>query len=159
MAYDLEAFIGPTEYLNKLFLGCEGIQVINVTCEFSVVPMSEELYRTIHDKEATSGMSYYEGIVGITRDTEEFGRLASRDGILAYVNISYHGGSGSQLAMVWKDESVLFGPIVDRRHAPPGRDGAVNRALALMGVAVGDAEDEFSALRLGSRRETDEWFY
>ena len=59
--------------------------------------------------------------------------------------------------MAWQNEAVLIGLTVDERHAPPGRDGAVNRALASMGViAVGD-EDEFSALGLGLHRETDEW--
>ena len=157
MSYDLQAFIGPSDHFLKLFTGCSGVEVIGLNQGFSLIPVSEELFEIIHEGKPVSEISDFGGEVGISKDIEEFGRLSSKEGMLAYVNISYNGGHGFQLAMAWKNESVLFDLTVDSRQAPPGPDGAVNRALSSMGVVVANAVDEFSELQLGSQRETDDW--
>jgi hypothetical protein len=79
---------------------------------------------------------------------------------VAYIQTDYHGGTGSQCAIVWRDGAVSSGPLetVDKQGSiTPLRERAINRAVMELGVERGDARDEFEALGLNRHRDNDDW--
>jgi hypothetical protein len=85
----------------------------------------------------------------------------SRTFPLAYVQTSYEGGPGVQSAVVWDGGTVVFGPLAtgDEEGATttPLLEGAINRAVRLLGVSRVRAIDEFDALGLGLHRLNEDW--
>lgn len=82
---------------------------------------------------------------------------------LAYVETDYFGWVGSQAAIAWVGGEVVFGPL----RTPPGQNGfavgpvssggAINRAVALLGVAPRQSYAEFDAIGLGTYRSNEKW--
>ncbi|POM20951.1 hypothetical protein CSX04_02373 [Burkholderia cepacia] len=68
---------------------------------------------------------------------------------LAYVEAEFFGGSGTQAHARFADGRAS-GPLVVSDHA-------INEALRHLGVAKGDAFDEFEAIGLDQHRDTDRW--
>jgi hypothetical protein len=85
----------------------------------------------------------------------------SRTFPLAYVQTDYEGGPGVQSAVAWDGGPVVFGPLasgdVDGATSTPILEGAINRAVRLLGVPRGNAIDEFDALGLGRHRINGDW--
>lgn len=75
----------------------------------------------------------------------------SLGGPVAYVETDYAGGGGSQGAVVFRDGRLAMQPVT-------AHTGPINRALALLGVTVGNGhQDEFEAVGLNRHRHTEEW--
>jgi hypothetical protein len=115
------------------------------------------------------------GFRSLTNAVAVFARELSLNGPVAYVETEYFGGNGDQGAAAWDQGRLIYGP---RRSSFPG---AINQALATLGVRKpspqGSEEtpwltklwrrafqtarrafrDEFAAVGLGRRRQTDEW--
>jgi hypothetical protein len=78
-------------------------------------------------------------------------RLASSDTFLVYFETEYFGGMGAQGAVALIDGQLAFGP-------ESAEFGTINRALALLGVAVNPpAHDELEAIGLNRHRQTEHW--
>ena len=78
-------------------------------------------------------------------------RLASSDASLVYFETEYFGGMGAQGAVALINGQLAFGP-------ESAESGTINRALALLGVAVNPpAHDEFEAIGLNRHRQTEHW--
>lgn len=73
---------------------------------------------------------------------------ASIMGALAYVETDYHGGQGDQSAGAWVDGRVR---AMQRGH------GAINSALAAIGVERDGDKDAFDTIRLGKRRSLEDY--
>lgn len=96
----------------------------------------------------------------------EWATAASARTPVAYVEQWTFAGPGDQSAIVWAGGDVVFGPcftsteddceppfIFVNRHEPT----AVHRALRELGVERGDAIDEYAALGLNMKRNTEDW--
>jgi hypothetical protein len=68
---------------------------------------------------------------------------------LAYIEAEFFGGGGSQAHALFSEGMLLGKTIVS--------ESAINDALRYLGVAKGDAVDEFEAVGLGQHRNTDAW--
>jgi len=96
----------------------------------------------------------------------EWAVAASAQQAIAYVEQWTFAGPGEQSAIVWSGGSIVWGPsftsteddceppfeFVDR-HQPT----AVHLALRELGVERGDAVDEYAALGLDMKRNTEDW--
>jgi hypothetical protein len=80
---------------------------------------------------------------------------ASADGAIAYLEADFFGGDGDQVARVWKDGKLVFGPVW--LDDAPGAGTPISQALREMGVVRDSGVDEFDAVRLGWQRETENW--
>jgi hypothetical protein len=72
------------------------------------------------------------------------------------------GGTGTQAMVVWRQGEVWLGPAATKFGWPPpdpasGPRWPFNQALRELGVARGEAFDEFDALSLGRHRHTEDW--
>lgn len=85
----------------------------------------------------------------------------SRTAPLAYIEVEFFGGVGTQTSIAWCEEAVIFGPAKHHfeRTAEdlPRKEWPVNAALAAIGVMPRNSVDEFEALRLGKHRDTADW--
>lgn len=80
---------------------------------------------------------------------------------VAYIEVDFFGGVGTQASIAWREGAVIFGParheFERRTERLPRGSWPVNAALAAIGATAGDSIDEFDALRLGQQRHTDDW--
>jgi hypothetical protein len=76
----------------------------------------------------------------------------SRGGAVAYVETEYHGGTGAQSSVVWKNGAVVL-------PARTADVGPINEALVLLGANRQDSHDEFDAVGLGQYRSNTDWFH
>lgn len=90
-----------------------------------------------------------EGNQGLPVVIVELCERLSTGGSLAYVEAEFFGGIGAQAHALFASGKQV-GPVVVS-------DDAINEALRHVGVQKGEAADEFDAIGLGQRRNTDDW--
>jgi hypothetical protein len=73
----------------------------------------------------------------------------SKQCTLAYVEAEFFGGTGAQAHALFSEGEAIGQAVVS--------ESAINDALRYLGVAKGEAHDEFEAVGLGQHRDTDEW--
>lgn len=73
----------------------------------------------------------------------------SKQCTLAYVEAEFFGGTGAQAHALFSEGKAIGQAVVS--------ENAINDALRYLGVAKGEARDEFEAVGLGQHRDTDEW--
>jgi len=104
------------------------------------------------------GARLFPELPDLTQDQLDFAHVLSRSAPIAYVTTDYFGGMGSQAAAVWSQGELVLPPVETDEKAVL-LDGALNRALRLLGVRVQTgALDEFDALGLGTFRSNPEFF-
>ncbi|GAA2501059.1 hypothetical protein [Actinoplanes humidus] len=83
-------------------------------------------------------------------------------GPLAFVQASFHGGEGEQLAAVWRDGALAWGPVFDGRFDGPREQWPINAALAQLGVKQSGHTyswnpDLFDEVGFGMERDMTDW--
>lgn len=143
MAYTLQALIGDASDL-KMFAP-EGAVVVLLPQGKALIPLSESFRGSYNlpSLPLTDGES-----IEVLADLE-FLIKALNAQKLAYVEAELFGGTGTQAAAVWEKGKLILGPIVEPK--------AINKGLQLLGVTPSDSFDEFEALNLGCRRDTESW--
>ncbi|WP_162908413.1 hypothetical protein [Allorhizocola rhizosphaerae] len=78
---------------------------------------------------------------------------------MAYVELDYFGGVGSQFAAVWHGGILVLGPLVLTEDEPLPAPGwsPISQALRRLGVSVDGHYDEFDAIGLGRHRHVEDW--
>jgi hypothetical protein len=147
MGYDINAILTSASTIEAS--GQDGVGIISLPQGMSLVPLTERHFGggqsdILPDEEATVSNARM-----LSQSVSALASEISKSGIVAYIEAKFWAGVGTQAAVVWKDGSVTFGPVI-------GGD-AINQALRLLGVDRGDARDEFDALGLGKYRHTAEW--
>lgn len=80
---------------------------------------------------------------------ERLGEVLGLSSAVAYVWTDYFGGAGTQGARVWTPS--------DTTGRMNTGSGSINAALALIGVVITDATDEFDSVGLDWYRSNDDW--
>ncbi len=126
--------------------------------EFVLIPLTNELFDRLgggHDKPYDDQFWFFSGSI------RDLAVQLSRTAPVAYIEVDFFGGTGTQASIAWRDEQVVFGPIKYEFEAgteePPRERWPVNAALAAIGATPGNSIDEFDALRLGQHRHTEDW--
>ena len=86
-------------------------------------------------------------------DVESIVRRLSAAGPVAFVWADIFGGHGTQRGEVWRDGTLIFGPVEEWIGAGPT---PISRALAALGVQA-RGRDEFGTVRLDRHRDTVDW--
>jgi len=77
------------------------------------------------------------------------------DGMLAYVETEYFGGTGGQAAAVFsRGKTVLRQTKLDQE--PASREDPINKALRMLGVQASTEQDEFDTVGLGRFRDLED---
>lgn len=154
MGHAINGFIARYEALVAASRDLQNSRVCHLGAGFGFLPLTQDV--TSMDDPAAG----YEFVDRLTAPMAAWAGDQSRLFPLAYVQTDYHGGIGSQCAVVWREGSVCFGPVetVDSyEKVTPLLKGAINRAAHLLGVKRGDARDEFDALGLNLHRDNEGW--
>jgi hypothetical protein len=157
MSHYIHGFIAKLNPLREAAINLNGARVVPLSLGFGFLPIEEEL---VADDEAVPD----ELLVHLTKRLSAWAEVQSYRIPLAYVETEYFGGVGTQVALVWQDGRIAFGPeqsttewVNIKAVSPPLLDRAINRAVRLLGVDRGEALDEFDALGLGRCRSNDCW--
>ncbi len=79
-----------------------------------------------------------------------FGAALSKSGRVAYIETHYFGGTGTQGAAAWSEGREALPPAVKPF-------GAINEALAFVGVEPAANEDAFNSVGLRRHRHDEGW--
>ena|SRR5436190_8542052 len=157
MAHHIRGFIARQDDMQNAAASLQGARVVPLALGFGFLPVTEQL---AGDDEPAP----FEHLERLTSRLGEWAEEQSRQFPLAYVETDYFGGDGWQAAIAWAGGEVVFGPVRTTdlweggKYVPtPLLDGAVNRAVRLLGVERGTARDEFDALGLGRHRSNEGW--
>jgi hypothetical protein len=160
MGHYIHAIIAKSETLEPLVSNNEDAHLVVLSQGFAMVPLTEALYDSLPDNEGSvpPGSDKFEFLTAkICWQILEL----SQSGPIAYCETDYHGGSGSQGAIVWHQRAVTMPPaqfFSDHRRAPHELvQQPINAALHILGVVKGDDVDEFDGLGLGRFRNDEDW--
>jgi hypothetical protein len=154
MGHSINGFIARHDALIAAARDLPKARVCRLVEGFGFVPLTQDV--ASWDDPAAE----YEYLDRLTAAMAAWAVEQSRRFPIAYVQTDYHGGTGSQCAVVWRDGVVSFGPVetVDTyEKATPLLDGAINRAVRFLGVERGHARVEFEALGLNLYRDNEDW--
>jgi hypothetical protein len=134
--------------------------VISLRQEFALLPLTEELFDELAAMKGNQQEIRDEQFFYLCSRTIEAGKLFSLQTPIAYVEMDYFGGVGTQGAVVWVSGELIFGPAVTaEQDALVGNrsEFAINAALRRIEVTKGNCLDEFEAIGLDARRSNEDW--
>jgi hypothetical protein len=144
MSYVLQAIIG----LQECFQGVtsDRLASIQMNCGLRMVPLTREVcehYGIGHLPLTDDGVQTFpEALATVCCEL-------SRNGLVAYLEAEFFGGTGTQAHVLFRDGHMLGIPVI--------AEDAINRALKAFNVPVGASHDEFAAVGLGRCRNTEDW--
>jgi hypothetical protein len=172
MGYDLEAVIGRERVLKSQQSAFQNLEVVVLNQGFALIPMKSELLAEINASAGAESLrtdSFPDFSQGFNPDKLSVAvghwlEDLSSSGSVMYCEAEFFGGSGGQLALIWENREVVFGPIcttwgqADPRLNVSSYEGmAINRALKKLGIVSAASSDEFDTVGLGRYRHTRDW--
>jgi hypothetical protein len=150
MAYVLEGLL--LSPLPAQLAAERGLPTVGLSGDVTLLPVTERLLGSLPGEKAPA--SFPHEFWKLDRALEDLAQELSVAGRVAYIEVDFFGGTGTQDAAVWEAGALWMPPV----HTE-GR-GAVNAALRALGVVPGGALDEFEAVGLmgsGRERSTESW--
>jgi hypothetical protein len=150
MAYQLQAFVGVPAALAPLGAVVPVGEGLALAPRLRVRPLLRR-WETEHDPD----LSDLERAELLARADEEAralldeGLALSRAGAVAWIEADFFGGSGRRAAAAWLGGAVALEPRI--------AEGAIDRALEVLGVVSTPLQDGFDRVGLGRFRSTREW--
>lgn len=144
MAYTLQAVIARSGAFSGPLP--QGLEVIRLIGGMDMLPLSTEALKA-HDIPFCPLTD--EGEKELPPQLLKLCKQLSKQCTLAYVEAEFFGGAGAEARALFSDGKAIGQAVVS--------EGAINEALRYLGVAKGDAHDEFEAVGLAQHRDTDEW--
>ncbi len=142
----MKAFIGRKENLTPIRDKYSNSNLVDLSDEISMIPMTEELFDEINQLDTFSGISSFEFL---TENIENKTLDLIGDKKLAYVESDFFGGQGGHAGLIWKDGQREF--IGDFKKS------TMNEILKKLGVIRNGNQDEFETIRLDKHRNTEDW--
>ena len=149
MGYELGALLTRRSVLESATGAYRSIRSVALSPEIMLVPMTEDLEEEMMiECDSTDDVpdAHFDCL---TPQFAGWARDASKNGLVAYVEAGYFGGSGSQSAIVWENGQ--------RTHELLHKSDAINVVLRLLGVHAAAGMDEFDTIGLGRCRRTARW--
>ena len=146
MAHFVTGFITKTDYIHQICSESSSLRSVSLEQGFSLFPLTDKLLDNLRIPRS-KGLDDFDKL-----PTELTDLLAKLSVIcpLLYFETEYFGGDGNQLAIVFENGKMIFGPAQDVV-------GPINEGLCLLGVEKKANSDEFDSIGLGENRSTDEW--
>lgn len=155
MGYDLRALIGQRAALESLRKTFPFLTLVELKQQFFLIPLTEQVHNYFENDRRIPFSSGHPFHFLPRMIVEEVQKIASPK-LLAYLEADYFGGFGHQASVLWQDGRAIIGPMMAASNLPL-LEMPINRVLRVMGVQAEHAIDEFDALGLGSRRDTNNW--
>jgi hypothetical protein len=146
MGHYLQAIIGKMEDIAPLRRAYNNAELIELTQEFALVPMTEDLFDEINEgvkSESIEKLTHFTANI----ETKIVHELGLRQ--FAYVESEFFGGIGGHICLVY-GESPSSKILPSSYHS-------MNQALRQLGIKRKGEFDEFLTLGLDRYRSTEEW--
>jgi hypothetical protein len=156
MAYQLCAMAGRQPVIQAAG-AATGVRAVELRQGIWLLPITRPLWA---GGDTAGAVPFGQNFYLLSAEIEAIACQASRAGLVAYLEAEIFGGAGDQAAVAWRDGEVCLGPFTTQGWAqePSNRvQWPLNRALRELGVARGEAFDEFDAVGLGKHRHTEDW--
>ena len=115
---------------------------------FAILPLREQDLASVVGIFTTG---HVDGFNYLSEQLVDVLRLASSESQLLFFETEYFGGAGTQGAVLFRNETVVYGPKAAEL-------GPINEALSLLGVRVTTpASDEFETIGLHTHRTSEAW--
>ncbi|WP_350277638.1 hypothetical protein [Kribbella sp. HUAS MG21] len=154
MGYELRALITRSDAI----LNDVDLAVVQRPEQFVLIPLTHDVFDRLGGGDDRPHEQQFWFLSGGIRD---LALQLSRTAPVAYIEVEFFGGAGTQASIAWRDGQIIAAPAKHDFEAGvdalPRERWPVNAALAAIGATVGNAIDEFDALRLGQHRQTDDW--
>src|SRR5688500_2862860 len=107
MGHEISAFIGRADALRQAVRELPQAHLVGLRQAFAALPVTDEFHdETIANDRPLVGAPPANGLLLL--ETTSFGvKLSQKAGAIAYVETFYFGGTGSQIAMAWKDGEII----------------------------------------------------
>lgn len=137
MGHHLHAFLGRPDVLVRLAPHIRDLRLITLPQGLALAPIVPEQYPLGDDEPSGPGdLIYCPGSIA------DAAALASKHGLIGWMESDYHAGIGESRAAVWRDG--VFEPMPE-----------VDPLLRELGVLPADGMDEWDTVGLGDWRSTD----
>jgi hypothetical protein len=154
MAHELRALITRAGAVHD----SRNLAVVPRPQEFVLIPITDELFDQL---DGGQEKVYADQFWFLSGGVHDLAVQLSRTAPVAYIEVEFFGGVGTQASIAWRDGAVISGPTKHEfeygADEPPRERWPVNAALAAIGATPGNSIDEFDGLRLGQRRHTERW--
>lgn len=148
MGHHVQAIIVPMASADAISQAWPELPRANLNGGFVAFPVDADLIDNRIAPDVTPGTADNQLIL-LTNGFHEQLRILSCQSQLAYVETDYFGGVGGQGALVMRDGKEIMPPTWRT-------SGAINDALALIGVRRKLMRDEFDTVGLGDIRSNDD---
>ncbi|MFF5157945.1 hypothetical protein ACFY3N_17130 [Streptomyces sp. NPDC000348] len=154
MGYEVQAVIAGDELLRAASRGVPGARVAPLRQGLSLMPITDDVFDAGTDGSIARDLGFRRLPGGFDRLLAQW----SAAGPVAYAETGYFGGVGEQRAAVRGDGALAVGPL----NAPAKKwfsraVSPIPQALRQLGVRSSLGEDEFEAVGLDRRRNSDDW--
>lgn len=149
MGYTIRAVLAKEEIFAPPPAWIADSRVIPLAAGISMIPFSSKLCEQFGPEERPLLYDSYDIFLHLPEGLVPELQALSAGGTIVYVESEYHGGSGEQQAMAWKDGKVLMAPEESRN--------AINSALWHLEITSEPGKDRFDTLGLGRERSVDDW--
>ena len=149
MAYQIQAFIGPRDVLQRLPEAFRGARLVPLLVEPLVLaPFVQVLRSAVQSRGADEEPGWPFSM--LAREGARCVQDLCAAGAFVYVEAEFFGGAGHQSAIGFRDGQIAFKPLAAR--------DAINQALRFLGVERSGKQDEFDTVGLFRHRSTDAWY-
>jgi hypothetical protein len=156
--YAQQAVIAAEPLLSSVAHTVEGARVVPLPQAFALLPMTDAFYDAVACGASEAADDRPDGFWKLPPGFDRTLAAWSEGGPVAYVEAEYCGGTGQQTAQVWHGGVVVLGPVHIAAGVPfPAAGSPISQALRRLGVARGRHADEFEAVALRRRRDTEDW--
>jgi hypothetical protein len=163
MGHMLAAFISQSAALRALAAACGHTQIIALPHGFFLLPIQVELLDHDHFQLPNPLPTEYPAFRLLVPELIVIAGQHAQAAPIAYVETDYHGGVGTQAAMLWYRDTIIgpvqteTRPMLGRRDMVPAEQRAINQILHHLGVQPTTRNDCFDTLGLGRFRSNEAW--
>jgi hypothetical protein len=155
VAFELEIVIAGDQLAERVAdVFGQGVPSVSLTQGLAFVPFTD----AVHDALITPPDEKVSGFWKLPRTVADLLAALSTAGPVAYAELDYFGGVGSQAAAVWDGGELVWGPRVLEVKQPVPQEGTpVSGALKRLGAVAAQGLDEFDTVGLNWHRHMDAW--
>jgi len=146
MTHSVIGFVALNEFVHQICSKYPALRAVPLEQGFSLFPLTEDLVKSL-------GISHLNTSVDSDKLPNELTDLLSKLSALCpllYFETDYFAGTGHQLAVVFENEMITFGPAKNVI-------GPINDGLRWLGAKRKASDDEFDSIGLGRYRFTNDW--
>ena len=144
MGHCIQVFIGKNYIIEKMASDWIFTDTVFLKQQFAMIYLTEKLFDDMEELSDLENTLDYDMFVLFTSAIQEIMQYYSRNGMLAYLETDYFGGTGTQAGVLFEKGDMTVKPVEG--------EGTINYILERMGVYRERGKDEFDSLGLGRYR-------